>query len=283
MSFSSNKSKQKSSQTSQGTSTTTMDPWSKAQFENQTAGILDATTAYTQGNAPTTAGLSPEQIRARELAGANVGNYEGILGDAQAGAAAGMNYDASDPSKYYNPYEQQVVDSTSAMYDQELAKQINQQNDAVAMRGAFGNTSRDFGDAEIRSNGVRDKAAAIAALKYQGYKDAQATGFQDAANKYTGAGILGQLAGTKQQLGQNDVAMLESLGATTREIEQAQIKGELDKLLLELQVRQGILGSTPFGQTTTSSGSGTSQGTTTSSGFKFAPSFSFGPLQFSGG
>jgi len=281
MSFGKNKSKSSSKQSQTGTSTTSLDPWSKAQFENQTKGILDATTAYTQSNTPTATGLTPDEIRARQIANGSVGNWQGILGDAQAGATAGMNYDAADPSKYYSPYEQDVVDATSAIYDHELAKQINEQNDAVALRGAFGNVSRDIGDAEIRSNGARDKAAAIAALKYQGYKDAVQTGFQDAQNKYAGAGVLGQLAGTKQQLAQSDVAMLSQLGATEREIADAQQKGELDKLLLELQVRQGILSSTPFGNTTTSSGTGTSSGTSKSSSFSFAPQFSIGGGTFS--
>jgi hypothetical protein len=273
------KKKSKSSGTSSqtGTSTTTLDPWSKAQFENQTKGILDATTNYTQSSTPTVTGLTPDEIRARQIANGSVGNWQGILSDATTGATAGMNYDASDPSKYYNPYEQDVVDSYGAYFDEQLAKQLNEQNDAVAQRGAFGNVSRDLGEAELRRGALADRARAMADLKYSGYKDAVQTGFQDAANKYQGAGILGQLAGTKQQLSQNDVAMLSQLGATEREIADAQQKGELDKLLLELQVRQGILGSTPFGSTTNSSGNATQTGKTSSSGI----SFGFGPQGFS--
>lgn len=296
MSFGKSKSKQSGTQSQSGTSTTTVDPWAKSQFENQTKGILDTTTAYTQSpfekyTGQSVAGLSPDQIKARELASGSVGNWQGILGDAEAAAKSGLGYDASDPSKYYNRFESDVIDATGAYYDEQLARQINQQNDAVAMRGAFGNSSRDLGEAEIRRGGALDKAKAMADLKYAGYKDAVDTGFRDAANQYQGAGILGGLAGQKQQLGQNDVAMLESLGATSREIEQLTLdaaRAEFDreaadrvnKLLLELQTRQGILGSTPMGQTTTSSGTGTSSGTTSSSQFSFAPKFSFGPLEF---
>ena len=273
------KKKSKSSGTSSqtGTSTTQLDPWSKAQFENQTTGILDATTAYTRSNTPTVTGLTANENRARDIANNSVGNWQGILGNAEAGATAGMNYDASDPSKYYNPFEKDVVDAAGSYYDEQLAKQLNENRDAVAQRGAFGNVSRDLGEAELRRGALSDRARAMAELKYQGYKDAQQTGFQDAANKYSGAGILGQLAGTKQQLAQSDVAMLSQLGATEREIADAQQKGELDKLLLELQVRQGILGSTPFGSTTNSSGNASQTGKTSSSGI----SFGFGPQGFS--
>lgn len=282
MSFNSSKNKTKSQQSSSGTSTTTVDPWAKQQFTDQTNGLLDTTMNYTRGNAPTVAGLAPMQQQAREKATGNVGNYEGLLGDAEMAAKSGVNFNAGDVSQFYNPYEQQVVDSTGAFFDEELARQLNQQNDSVAMRGAFGNVSREIGEAELRRGATMDKAKALADLKYAGHRDAVDTGFRQQAGQYQGAGILGGLAGTKQQLAANDVAMLESLGATEREIAQAQIKGELDKLLLELQVRQGILGSTPMGQTTTQSGTGQSSGTSTQTGF--GASLSFGPkgLSFGG-
>lgn len=277
------KSKSSSKQQQSGTSTTTVDPWSKQQYENQTKGILDATLGYTQSGKPNVAGMNPTMMKARELAAGSTGNWQGILGEAGDAARAGLNYDAADPSRYYNRFEEDVINSTSAMYDEDLARKRNQMNDAVAQRGAFGNVSRDLGDAELMRGAAMDKANAIAQLKYQGYNDAVETGFRDAANKYTGSGILGSLGGQMQQLAQSDVAMLEQLGATERDIENAMMKGELDKLLLELQARQGILGATPFGTSTTSSG--TASGTEKSSGFGFAPSFSMfgGGLSFGGG
>lgn len=278
MSFSASKNKTKGTQTSSGTSTTSVDPWSKSQYENQTRDMLDRTLQYTQGTQPTVAGMSESQTRARELANGSAGSWQGILGEAEDATRGGLSYDASDPSKYYNPYEAEVINSTGAFFDEELARQLNAQNDSVAMRGAFGNVSRDIGEAELRRGATMDKAKAMADLKYQGYRDAVDTGFRDQQGQYQGAGILGDLGAQRQQLSQNDVAMFEQLGATEREIEQAMLKGELDKLLLELQVRQGILGSTPFGQTTTQSGTGTSTGT--SSGMNIGGSLSFGPGGF---
>lgn len=299
MSFGSSKNKTKSSQTSTGTSTTTVDPWAKGQFETQTKGILDTTLGYTQKpfesyTGPMVADLSPMEQQARTQATANVGNYGGLLNDAEAGAKSGMAFDGSDVSKWYNPYEDSVINASGAYFDEELARQLNQQNDAVAMRGAFGNVSRDLGEAELRRGATMDKARAMAEMKHAGYRDAVDTGFRAQQGQYQGAGILGNLAGQKQQLAANDVAMLESLGASAREVEQAKLDASraefdreaadrLQKLMLELQTRQGILSSTPMGQTTTSSGTGTSSGTTTSSGFQFAPKFSFGPLSFGAG
>lgn len=271
------KSKQKTSSQQSGTSTTTVDPWSKQQYENQTKGILDATLGYTQSGKPTVAGMNPTMMKARDLAAGSTGNWQGILGEAGDAARAGLNYDAADPSRYYNRFEEDVINSTSAMYDEDLARKRNQMNDSVAQRGAFGNVSRDLGDAELMRGAAMDKANAIAQLKYQGYNDAVDTGFRDAANKYTGSGILGSLGGQMQQLAQSDVAMLEQLGATERDIENAMMKGELDKLLLELQARQGILGATPFGTSTTSSGTASGTGKSSNMGL----SFGFGPKGFS--
>jgi hypothetical protein len=282
MSFGSSKKKSSGTTTQNSTATQSLTDWSKNQWEGQTKGLLDATTAYTQNGQPAVAGMNPTMMKARELAAGSTGNWQGILGDAEAAAKAGVNYDPGDVSHYYNPFENDVIDAAGAYYDEQLAGQINQQNDAVAKRGAFGNVSRDLGEAELRRGGAMDKARAMAELKYAGYRDAVDTGFRDSANKYTGAGILGSLGGQVQQLSQNDIGMLEQLGATERDIENAMMKGELDKLLLELQVRQGILGSTPLMTTNTQSGTGTSTGTEKSSGFSFAPKFSFGPLSFGG-
>lgn len=263
MSLSGGKSKTKSS----STATSALTDWSRNQWENQTKGLLDATTAYTQSGKPNVAGMNPTMMKARELAAGSTGNWQGILGEAEDAARAGVAYDPSDVSKYYSPYESAVVDSMSALYDEDLARNLNQQNDAVAMRGAFGNVSRDLGEAELRRGAMLDKNAAIANLKYQGHRDAIDTGFRDATNKYTGSGILGSLAGQRQQLSQSDVTMLEQLGATERDIENAMMKGELDKLLLELQTRQGILSSTPLMTTQTGSGTGST------SGFQFGVNF----------
>lgn len=282
MSFGKSKTKTSQQQSQSGTSSTTVDPWAKAQYENQTKGILDATLAYTQGNQPTVASMNPMMEKARELATGSTGNWRGILGDAEAAAKTGVNYDPGDVSRYYNPFENDVINSVGSYYDEQLARQLNEQNDAVAKRGAFGNVSRDLGEAELRRGGAMDKARAMAELKYQGYRDAVDTGFRDASNKYAGAGILGSLGGQIQQLSQNDIAQLEGLGVTQREIENAMMRGELDKLLLEIQVRQGILGATPYGTTTTSTGTGSSSGTGSTSNFGL--SFGMGPngLSFGG-
>lgn len=295
MSFGKSKSKSSSTQSQSGTSTTTIDPYSRAQREQQTAGLLGAVQNYTAKpyqsyTKPMVADLSGDQVKARELASSNVGNWGGILGDAEATTKGALGYDGTDVSAWMNPFEESVVAATGRDYDENTARQLNEYNDGVAMRGAFGNVSRDLGETDLRRRAVIDKADAQARLRYTGFNDARNAGFQSQQAQYQGAGILGNLATQKQQLGQNDVAMMEQLGASEREIEQAKLLAdraefdkaaadELNKLMLELQARQGILSSIPYGQSTTSSGTGSSSGSSSNTSFSFAPqNWAFGPF-----
>ena len=300
MSLSGGKSKTKGSQTSSGTSTTTADPASMAEYQRQTGGILDTTTKYTSQpyerfGGKMIAGMDPMQTRAREVAGGNVGVWKGMLDDAEGATKTGLTYDGKDPSAWYNKFESDVIDSLDSTYDEEQARQINQMNDSIAQRGAFGNVSTTLGEAELRRGITRDKAAAISNLKYSGFKDARDAGFRAQEGQYAGAGILGSLAGQRQTMGQADVAMLEELGMGAREIEQLQLDAEraewdkaaadrLQKVMLELEMRRGVLGALPFGQTTTSSGSGTSSGTSSNTSFSFAPTnWALGPFSSGSG
>ena len=290
------KSKTKSSQTQSGTSNTTVDPWAKSQYEAQTGGILDSVHNYT--NQPfksytgdMVAGLSPEQQQARSLAGGAVGNWQGILGDAEGAAHAGLDFNPADVSQYYNPYESQVVDASGAYFDEQLAKNLSANGARATMSGAYGGGRQGVAEAELMRTSGMDRSKLMSDLRYKGFNDARDTGFRKQQADYQGAGILGNLAGQRQQFSQNDVGMMEQLGATSREIDQAKLlasraefdreaKDQLDKLLLELQARQGILGATPYGTSTTSSGTGSSSGSNTS----FSGGLSFGPkgLSFGG-
>jgi hypothetical protein len=360
MSFSSNKTKQKAQQSSSGTSTTTVDPWSKAQFENQTSGIMDTaqgilgrTQQYTDKpfrayGGPMVADMSAGEQQAMSMAQAGSG-AGGVLDDAVTAAKAGgsqtwtpegvlgpdkVDYETFDPSKLdarMNPYKDKVVAAQEAYFDEQLAKRKMANQADAASKGAWG-ARYEVGNAELDRTSNMDRNQLVADLNYRGWNDAVAgderernttygarvrnsdVGYQarmndaqrkDAAaqfgigQKFQEAGILGSLAGQKNATFGQQFDMLAKAGATAREIDQAKIlasraefdreaKDELDKLMLELQARQayqqtqqGILASTPMGQTTTSSGTGQSSGTT--SGTTFGASASFGPKGFSFG
>lgn len=341
MSLSGGRSKTKSSQTGAQsvTSSTALTDWSKNQWEDQTKGILDTTTAYTSQpfksyTNPMVAGLSENEQKARQMVTAGSGSG-GILGDAVGAANAGgalswtpesvqgpteVNYREFDKNRVkdkYNVFEDEVVAANNTYADEQLASQLNQQRDEAARRGAFGNSSVELGEAELRRTSAMDRAKMQADMRYKGYTDAMGydqsesdrlygadvrnsdTGYQarltDATRrdnaaqfgvqqKFQQAGILGSLAGQKNTEWQQQASMLAQMGATDRDIEQARLlaeraefdreaKDQLDKLMLELQARSGILSSTPLMTTQTSSGnsSGTSTGST--SGMSFGMTF----------
>ena len=233
------------------------------------------------------AGLGQGEQAARNIASANVGSTGGILDTAIGGVNNAMGYDGTDVSRWYNPYEQDVVNATGAYYDQNLQQNISQNNARATQSGAFGGSRHGVADAELMRTSGMDKSKMMADLRYKGYGDARNAGFQNQQAQYQGAGLLAGLAGEKQANWQRDADYMSKLGATDREIEQAkllasraefdrQAKDEYDKLMMDLQTRQGLLAGTPMLTNTSSTGSasGTSKGSTTNFGFStgFIPS-----------
>ena len=243
--------------------TNELNDWSKTQFQNQQTGILDtinnynATSPYKAYTGETVAGMTPDQVRARQLANQNVGSQDGILGQSQDAYNRGLAYDPSNVSQYYNPYEQDVVDASGAYMDENLQKSIAQNQARATQSGAYGGSRHGVADAELERTSNMDKAKMMSDLRYKGYGDAQNVGFQNQQAQFQDAAGLQGLAGASKGLQQADVSQLEQLGATQREIEQARVladKAEFDqesaeryrRFLVELQSRQGILNSTPM-------------------------------------
>jgi len=242
------KSKSKTSQTQSQSQTNTLSPWSQGQFETQSKGMFDALANYNQNSPfkaydkPMVAGMSGGQQDARALAG-------------QAGFDP-----ATDVSKYYNPYEQEVVGAAGNYFDEQLQGAISNNQARATQARAYGGSRHGVADAElIRTSGM-DKANMMAGLRYQGFNDARDTGFRADENR------------------RMNVGMLEQLGANEREIQQATLlaqraefdreaKDQLDRLMMDLQIRQGIMSGTPM--LTNSTGTGQASGTGSQSGFNF--------------
>ena len=134
------KSKTKSSQ--QSSSQTSVNPWSQQQYTQQTQGMMDALGRYNT-NSPfkayggeMVAGLGQGEQAARNIASANVGSTGGILDTAIGGVNNAMGYDGTDVSRWYNPYEKDVVQATGAYMDQGLEQNLSQNNARATQAGA---------------------------------------------------------------------------------------------------------------------------------------------------
>lgn len=323
------KSSSTNKQTTNNTSTTALTQWSQDQMaagQDRIRGVVAGYNdrPYQPYTGEMVAGLSPEEQRARELANANVGQNLGLFSDAEGMIRRGANtdvtatevggpnevnyrtFDADRVRERYNPYEQDVVNAVGTYMDEDLEKNINDNQLRAASSGAYGGSRHGIADAEMRRTSTNDKAARMAELRYRGYNDAvagderetqgifgadtfNATGDynarrdnavrRDAAqvsnrdNQYTAAGRLTDLANQRTGQAAAEISMLERLGATSREIEQARLLAERAqyddaaaeewrRFQVELQTEIGLFGATPM--LTTSTQSGTSSGTSTS-------------------
>lgn len=263
--------------------------WTRGQFNTQSQGILDTIERYnTQSpyqayTGPLVAGMTDNERRAADLVNENVGANDGILGEAEnlirRGADTNVRYrtfDEFDPNVYYNPFEQEVVDAAGAYYDEQLGRQIADNQSRATMSGAYGGSRHGVADSELRRTSQMDRAKMMADLRYRGYEDARGQFNTDSAglyaadtanrdNLYRGADQFEQLAANRTADWTTQAQALADMGATEREIEQARLDADkaqfdaaaadrLQRFLIELETRRGILGSTPGGSVQTTQG-----------------------------
>jgi len=303
MSFGKSKTKQSQqstqASTQQASQQNTLNPFSQQQYESRSKDVMDSlgratSKPFNPYGGQMVAGSSSNELAARNLA--QQGSGAGGLLDTASGAVQGaMGFDGTDVSAYYNPYEQDVVNAAGSYFDQNLSSQLSQNNARATQSGAFGGSRHGVADAELMRTSNMDRAGLMADLKYKGYNDARQAGFQNQQAQYQGAGLLGSIAGQKTSDWQTQASMLNQMGATDREIEQARLlaqrsefdraaKDQYDKLMLDLQTRQGLLAGTPMLTNTSSTGaaSGTGTGSSTGSQTNFGLSAGFGPDGFTG-
>lgn len=266
----------KEKSTTQSKQTNTLTPWSQQQWTQQTAGVLGAIDDYNKSSphqvytGKMVADLSDTEQRARQYAFDNMGAGDGLLGEAADVTRGALAYDGSDVSKWYNPYEQDVIDATSALYDEDLQGKISDNQARATLNGSYGGSRHGVMDAELNRGAALDKAKMIADLKREGYVNAQQQGRANQQAQFQGAGLLGTMSGEKQRQVQNEIALLSQLGADEREIAQAKLlaeRAEFDReaedayrrFQIELQTRIGLLGSTPMLTNSEGYGSSTSK------------------------
>ena len=177
--------------------------------------------------AQTMAGLMGGQSLAGQNAGAqqlaNAQQQADLMsGAAAAGQGAGdANFAAAQgftgPQGYegfMSPYQQEVIDSTMADYQQELEQQQNQLG--LNAGNAFGGSRFGVAQGELGAQGARGMASQLANLRQAGFTQAN----QLAGNAYQQQMGLGQAA--QQQAQQNQALYGQSLGAQQSQAGQMQ-------------------------------------------------------------
>ena len=112
----------------------------------------------------------------------------GLLTD-RMNAVGDRQYQALDPNAYKayeNPYQQEVIDATTAdlMAARDLA--ANQQRSDLAAAGAFGDDRRGIMEADLAGQHDRTMATTLAGLRSRGFETAQGVAADEnmARNQY---------------------------------------------------------------------------------------------------
>lgn len=300
----------KTKQETKSSSSTTLNDWSRNLFEGGMSNVMGTIDKFNTNSPfkPYTgamvADLSGGERQARQYASTNLGSNAGMFGDAENAIKTGMasewnpeqvayrQYNSGDEAKFMNPYKSQVVDATSAYIDETRNKEMMQNQARATQSGAFGGSRHGVADGELMRTASMDKAGMLADLNYRGFNDSMDrferesgalygantynAGRNDTAAQYKadqqfrGAGMLGDLAGQKQDSWMRETQMMNQLGMDERAIEDAKLLAERAKyddraadewrrMQLELQTRIGLLGATPLLTNTTGTGTSTSK------------------------
>jgi len=168
--------------------------------------------AYAQATDPTT-GLGAYQPFLTKA---------GTAADAATGLTGPMT--TQQRTDYMSPYQADVIDKALADYDIQAQKSKLGLGAQAVAGGAFGSGRHGIAEAEYQSASDRNRAALQAQMLQQGFQQAQAARQQDLANQMGIAGLQSKLGGGAQQLAQQQISGLGTLGAG----QQAQTQAVLD-------------------------------------------------------
>ena len=181
----------------------------------------DAARAFTTrqqslaGLAPTVAGLTTREQRARTLADAGIGSFQPFLTSAQQLTGAGAGTGTGTVADFMSPYQQQVIDTSLAEFDRQAKAQEQRIRDQAVQSGAFGGGREGVQLAEFGAASDRNRAALQAGLLQQGFGQAVARRDQAFRDQLGLAQLLPQLQ-------RADIAQQGALGGLDRSLAQAQ-------------------------------------------------------------
>mgnify|MGYP003114902241 CR=1 FL=1 len=145
----------------------------------------------------------------------------GTAADAATGLTGPMT--AQQRTDYMSPYQADVIDKALQEYDVQ-AQKSKLALGAPGVAGVFGGGRHGIAEAEYASTSDRNRAALQAQMLQQGFQQAQAARQQDYTNQLGIAGLQSKLGGGAQQLAQQQISGLGTLGAG----QQAQTQAVLD-------------------------------------------------------
>jgi hypothetical protein len=165
-------------------------------------------------------------------AATGLGSFQPFLTKAATAADAatgltgtGAGTGAGSIQSYMSPYQSQVIDTALSEFDRQAQTQkASQSAQALGIPGAFGGGREGVLQAEYQSSSDRNRAAIQNQMLQQGFQQAQAARQQDFKNQQGVATQQSTLGGGMQNLAQQQIKGLGSLGG----IQQSQSQAVLD-------------------------------------------------------
>jgi hypothetical protein len=184
--------------------------------------------------APTVAAQDPLQTAAYTQATdatTGLGAYQPFLTKATTAADAataltgtGAGTGAGSIASYMSPYQSDVMSTALAEFDKQAAIRQQSISDAAVKMGGFGGGREGVMQSEYQSTSDKNRAALQAGMLQQGFQQAQQARQQDFSNQRGLAGLQSTLGGGAQQLAQQQISGLGTLGGA----QQAQSQAVLD-------------------------------------------------------
>lgn len=214
----------------------------------------------------TVAGIDPmmlEAVKGFRTDGAGVNAAYKSAGDMLKAGAAGIT--SLNRSKYMNPFEDSVVNSTINDSNRALGLALNRNASEATQARAFGGSRSAIIDAVTNSESVRNLTDQVAGIRRQGYNDATSAMQSDLDRKITAGGQQTALADALSKLRLSDFATKFSTGEKFRSITQqglddkvARFNQPRDRAIEDLNMRLSALGMSPYGKTETTNRKDTS-------------------------
>jgi len=165
-------------------------------------------------------------------AATGLGSFQPFLTKASTAADAatgltgtGAGTGAGSIQSYMSPYQSQVIDTALGEFDRQAQTQkASQAQQALGIPGAFGGGREGVLQAEYQSSSDRNRAALQNQMLQQGFQQASSARQQDFQNQQGVATQQSTLGGGMQNLAQQQIKGLGSLGG----IQQSQSQAVLD-------------------------------------------------------
>lgn len=253
------------------TSTYTPTPEASGLYTDVIDQARAAQSPYNPATAKTVAGFTDAQNQAFGNIAGNQGAWQPAMGEAGSLiSGAGQGISAADISKFYNPYQSDVINTTLQQIQEQDAMARRSYTANEAAQGGLGGSGYHIGRAQLQGEQAEARNQTIANLMSQGYSQALAAAQADkqrALSAGQGMANIGQLT---SQLGYTDANALLASGnqqqAQQQNVNDTASQNALNEQLFPMQQAQWLAsiasGVGPLtGGTTQSSGSSTqSQG-----------------------